>query len=321
VDPRTGHRLLFIEVPDAVLPPKRMHLDLAPIDRRRDDEVARALSLGATLLADRRRSDETGWVVLVDPEGNEFCVVRSDAERAERRDLHYSDADYGDARFVGCTFDGATFRGVVLSNVSIDGEIDGMSVNGVDVAPLIEAELNRRFPGRELRRATNVAQLRQSWDKVRAAWSDAIASVQGLPGHMTVVGVDGEWSFLDTLRHLVMATDVWLRGAVQRIDPPYHPIGLPFAEYGADGYDTSYFTETGPSFERVLEVRAERQGMVTEFLHSAVDRDLTEERINPWADDRSVSVGHCLGVILNEEWEHLRFALRDLDVLKSRDVS
>jgi hypothetical protein len=83
VDPHTGHRLLFIEVPDATLPSKRVHLDLVPTDRSRDDEVMRVLASGATLRADRRRPDGSGWVVLSDPEGNEFCVLRSDDERAE----------------------------------------------------------------------------------------------------------------------------------------------------------------------------------------------------------------------------------------------
>ena len=84
VDPRSGHRLLFIEVPDARSVKNRIHLDLAPTDRTRDEEVERVSALGATQLADRRRPDGTGWVVFADPEGNEFCVLRSDAEREAR---------------------------------------------------------------------------------------------------------------------------------------------------------------------------------------------------------------------------------------------
>ena len=59
----------------------RLHLDLAPDDRTRDEEVERVIGLGAALVADRRNDDGSGWVVLADPEGNEFCVERSDAER------------------------------------------------------------------------------------------------------------------------------------------------------------------------------------------------------------------------------------------------
>jgi catechol 2,3-dioxygenase-like lactoylglutathione lyase family enzyme len=81
--PEDGHQILFIEVPDAKRGKNRMHFDLRPTDRTRDDEVERLLSIGATQLEDHRdiRGDGTGWVTLADPEGNEFCVLRSDAER------------------------------------------------------------------------------------------------------------------------------------------------------------------------------------------------------------------------------------------------
>jgi hypothetical protein len=81
--PETGHRVLFIEVPDARAVKNRLHFDLRPVDRTRDEEVDRLVSIGASRLADHRdvRGDGTGWVTLADPEGNEFCVLRSDAER------------------------------------------------------------------------------------------------------------------------------------------------------------------------------------------------------------------------------------------------
>jgi catechol 2,3-dioxygenase-like lactoylglutathione lyase family enzyme len=82
VDLRSGHRLLFVEVPDAKSSKNRLHLDLAPTSATRDEEVGRLRGLGAQDVADLRRPDGTGWVVLRDPEGNEFCVLRSDAERA-----------------------------------------------------------------------------------------------------------------------------------------------------------------------------------------------------------------------------------------------
>jgi hypothetical protein len=78
-----GHpNLLFIRVPEAKTVKNRVHLDLLPTDRTRDEEVERLLGLGATLVADHRRADGGGWAVLADPEGNEFCVERSAAERA-----------------------------------------------------------------------------------------------------------------------------------------------------------------------------------------------------------------------------------------------
>ncbi|MEV7684754.1 VOC family protein [Streptomyces bungoensis] len=76
-----GAGLLFVTVPDAKTVKNRVHFDLQPQDRGRDEEVERLLGLGATLVDDRRRADGTGWAVLADPEGNEFCVERSAAER------------------------------------------------------------------------------------------------------------------------------------------------------------------------------------------------------------------------------------------------
>ncbi|MFD0372231.1 VOC family protein [Streptomyces sp. NPDC127114] len=77
-----GADLLFIQVPEKKSLKNRVHLDLQPQDRTRDEEVERLIALGATLFDDQRRPDGTGWVVLQDPEGNEFCVERSKAERA-----------------------------------------------------------------------------------------------------------------------------------------------------------------------------------------------------------------------------------------------
>ncbi|MEV6949833.1 VOC family protein [Streptomyces sp. NPDC051172] len=74
--------LLFLRVDDRKAVKNRVHLDLQPQDRTRDEEVERLLLLGATLQGDHRRPDGTGWVTLHDPEGNEFCVERSAAERA-----------------------------------------------------------------------------------------------------------------------------------------------------------------------------------------------------------------------------------------------
>jgi hypothetical protein len=71
-------RILFIEVPEAKELKNRMHFDLRPVEGSRDEEVERVLALGATQVADRRRAEGKGWVVLADPEGNEFCILRAD---------------------------------------------------------------------------------------------------------------------------------------------------------------------------------------------------------------------------------------------------
>ncbi|MFH8367609.1 VOC family protein [Streptomyces sp. NPDC018031] len=78
-----GAGLLFIRVPEKKTVKNRVHLDLQPQERSRDEEVDRVLALGATLVADHRRPDGSGWVTLADPEGNEFCVERSASERTD----------------------------------------------------------------------------------------------------------------------------------------------------------------------------------------------------------------------------------------------
>src|SRR6187551_1008449 len=80
-DPETGHLLLFIEVPDVKSVKNRIHFDLRPREGTRDEELERLLAHGATQVGDRRGlyGPGTGWVVLADPEGNEFCILRSEA--------------------------------------------------------------------------------------------------------------------------------------------------------------------------------------------------------------------------------------------------
>ena len=84
IDPGGGQRVLFIEVPEGKQVKNRVHFDLVPTDRTRDEEIERVLALGATPFDDLRQADGSGWLVLADPEGNEFCILRSDAERQPR---------------------------------------------------------------------------------------------------------------------------------------------------------------------------------------------------------------------------------------------
>ena len=78
-----GFSLLFIPVPEGKTVKNRVHLDLVPAVRSRDEEVARLLTVGASLVSDHRKPDGTGWATLADPEGNEFCVERGERERGE----------------------------------------------------------------------------------------------------------------------------------------------------------------------------------------------------------------------------------------------
>lgn len=234
--------------------------------------------------------------------------------------------DFEGATFVNTSFKGATVRfsdvsGMTMRSVDVDGlDIDShdlffgsLLVNGVDVVPLVDAELNRQFPGRELQKAKTPEGLREGWVAVQAAWQ---ATVEDTPPDLVDAHVEDEWSLAQTLRHLVLATDTWLRGAIQRVPQPFHEIGQIFTGAEESGFDMSIFRAEPPAYDEVLAVRAERQQMVTDFLATVTPDLLAEERSNPWGGDWRPSVGDCVRVILEEEWAHLRYIRRDLALLR-----
>ncbi len=233
----------------------------------------------------------------------------------------FVDADLRGARFVRTDLSRAVMRAVDVQGADIDAPwlLDGESallVNGVDVAPLVEAELNRRFPGRAERRAEDPGGLRSAWAALERTWAATLERVAAMPAGSVDVSVDCEWSFAQTLRHLVMATDTWLRRAIQEVDEPFHPIGQPNAEYETDGNDMSVFTTGTPPYDDVLDVRAGRVAMVRDFLASVTEEELAVTRSNPWAPEYDETVLSCLHTILEEEWEHHRYAVRDLGVIE-----
>jgi hypothetical protein len=240
--------------------------------------------------------------------------------------------EFEGATFVRASFKGATLRscdvsGVTMRSVDVGGlDIDShdlffgsLFVNGVDVVPLVDAELNRQFPGRELQKAQTPEGLRDAWVAVRAAWQTTVAAT---PPSLVDAHVEQEWSLAQTLRHLVLATDAWLRGAILRVPQPFHEIGQIFTGADRMGFDMSIFRVGPPVFEEVLTVRAERQRMVGDFLATATTELLAEERADPWGgDDWRPTVGDCVRVVLEEEWAHLRYTRRDLARLSSSDDS
>jgi hypothetical protein len=212
---------------------------------------------------------------------------------------------------------GVTMRAVDVGGLDIDSHdlmFGTLVVNGVDVVPLVEAELDRRFPGRALQKSQTPDGLREGWVAVQAAWAETVA---GTPPELVDAHVEDEWSLAQTLRHLVLATDTWLRGAIQGVEQPFHEIGLVFTGAERMGVDMSVFRADSPAYDEVLAVRAERQQLVTDFLDTATPELLAEERRNPWEPDGEwrPTVGDCVRVVLEEEWAHLRYVRRDLELL------
>jgi hypothetical protein len=224
--------------------------------------------------------------------------------------VEFSDRDLSGVRFVRCLLRDAVIRGSDVTGMEIDDHDlhhGCLWVNGVDVSPYVETELNRRMPGRGLRTATTPAGLRSARSAVEQAWAGVLPTASGRED----ISVDGEWSFSQTLRHLVLATNAWLHGAILGRDKPFLWIGQPFADYELAGGGTTIFREP-KTYGEVLAVRAEHQGMVRDYLATVTDEVLAETRPDPWAPEHRVQVLHCLHVILNEEWEHQRYAVRDL---------
>jgi hypothetical protein len=171
------------------------------------------------------------------------------------------------------------------------------------------------FPGRAERRAADPDGLRAAWAALQRTWTATLERVSAMPAGTEDVSVGGEWSFAQTLRHLVLATDMWLGRAVLEIRQPFHPVGLADTGTEADGLDMSNFVTATPSYAEVLEARESRVAMVREFLAGVTPGELATTRQNPHNPGVAATTLGCLHVILNEEWEHHRYAVRDLDAI------
>lgn len=231
--------------------------------------------------------------------------------------------DLTGARFTECDFTDVVLRGVDTTRMDVDApwleSTGGFLVNGVDVTAYVVAELDRRFPGRGQRSAQSAVELRIAWAALEAAWAPVLERVAAMPDGTVDVRVAGEWSFAQTLRHLVLATDMWLTKPVLRRERPFHPLGL-LHDGGEDEHDVSVFATGTPTYDAVLEARADRVAMVRDYLADVTDDVLDERRANPHDPRHDETVRSCLHTILEEEWEHLRFALRDLDAIDRAQV-
>jgi hypothetical protein len=239
----------------------------------------------------------------------------------ELRKAEFVGTDLTGARFVESYLSGVVMRGVDVQGADIDapwlGDDGSLRVNGVNVAPFVNAELNRRFPGRASRRAADPDGLRAAWAALEQTWSATLERAAAMPAGAVDISVGGEWSFAQTLRHLVLATDMWLGRAILEIEQPFHPIGLMYTGPEEVGIDLSVLTPVTPPYAEVLQVRAGRIAMVRDFLATVTPEVLAAPRKNPHDPGNEETIRSCLHVILMEEWEHLRFAVRDLDAIEA----
>ena len=136
-------------------------------------------------------------------------------EDVDLKGSEFRKVDLSDAQFRDVYLHGVRMRGVELAHVDINGEILDVTINGVEIAPLVTAELDRRYPDRAKMRPTDAAGFREAWDVVERLWGETVDRARRLDPALLNESVDDEWSFIQTLRHLVFATDAWIR----RCDP------------------------------------------------------------------------------------------------------
>ena len=238
--------------------------------------------------------------------------------------------DLRGARFVDCRLDGAEFReaslvgarfiGSVLVDVEIDALVRNLTVNGVDVVPLVEAELDRRHPERLALRPADPVGAGRALDVVDAFWAPTIELVRSLPEAARHQRVAGEWSVVETLRHLLFVYDAWFGRAVLGEARPYHPLGLTASFL--DPEDFGIDADLRPDIDEVLAARKARQDQLRAHVATMdaeiLGRPVSTHGIAGFPPEEERSPLDCLRVILNEEWSHHRFAVRDLAVLAPR---
>ncbi len=183
----------------------------------------------------------------------------------------------------------------------------------------VQAELDRRHPELVKLRATDLGALREAWSMLEELWVETTIGATRLPVDQLSERVDGEWSFLETLRHLVFATDCWVARGIYGVARPYHPWGLPWSGVGPEwAREVGIDPDASPTLDEVLQMREDSQASVRSTLDTLTDAALHDVRRAP--DDGGHpsgehSVLHCLHVVFNEEWHHRRYATRDLDTL------
>jgi DinB superfamily/Pentapeptide repeats (9 copies) len=261
-----------------------------------------------------------------DLKGSRFEHVRLTESQFNRVDLsgaQFHIVDLADAQFRDVVLNRVRMRGVELVDVDIYGEIGNLIINGVDVAPLVQAELDRRYPDRPKMRPTDPAGFREAWDVVERLWSGTVDRARRLAPELLHESVDGEWSFIETLRHLVFATDAWIRRTILGDPSPWDPLDLPWDE-APDMPGIPRDRAVRPSLDAVLELRRDRMSTVREVVDGLTDQSLDAHTVpvegQGWPESRSYPVRECLLVILNEEWEHRLYAERDLSVLEAGQV-
>ena len=238
------------------------------------------------------------------------------------RGTRFDVADLRGARFTDCDLTDVTIRDGWLVNVSISGYLSNVTVNGVDVTDFVSAELDRRHPERvQFREGQTADDVRAMWDTIERLWAEAGERARRLPTAALAEQVHDEWSFEQTLRHLVFITDAWASRTVLDEPMPYHPLGLPQSWYppaaaAALGIDLT----AQPGYAEILAARTDRMAVMRSIVAGLTNEGLgrlCQRSPAPGYPDEERTVIECISVVMDEEIEHYRFAVRDLAVLEA----
>jgi hypothetical protein len=244
--------------------------------------------------------------------------TQSDRFRGAR--IHLSDLTGLEIR--DCEVSGLKIVDCYGSDVYVGGDFERLVVNDVDVTAYVEAELDRRHPARALARdAESPEDYRAAWAAIEASWGATLDRARLLPEATLHQQVDGEWSLVETQRHLLFASDAWLGNAVLEEDAPYHPLGFPAGGMPPEQSAKLGLTlEATPTFDEVLVPRLARMAVLRQVVDgltaAELDRVCGRKPADPYPDQEYV-VRRCLKVVLKEEAEHHRYAVRDLAVLEA----
>lgn len=205
---------------------------------------------------------------------------------------------------------GANFFHVFLKDVRVDGEIDRLVINGVDVTDYVN-EHDRWWPLRNNLSPNSVDGLRESWAALSMEWRDFLNRVSTTDESLVHASVNGEWTLTETVRHLIFAMDKWFTMPILGFSS-FSAMGLPNTE-SQDHEWPGIDLQAVPDFTEVLQARAEQHERFSAFVATLRPEDLP--KTVTIEENGVVPAFMCFHVVLEEEFEHLRYMIRDLATL------
>lgn len=229
-------------------------------------------------------------------------------------------SDLSGARFRDCDLRGVRIASCVVDDLSItgfDGATGTVVVDDVDVTAYVRAELDRRHPERVLvRAARDLEELRGAWDELERLWEATVSRARELPEATLQTRVDDEWSFVETVRHLVFAIDTWQGRMLAGEEAPNHPMGLvPTDTSPATAALLGLDPDARPTSDEALAAFADRRARLRAAVGSLTQDELDQPRralLDPPDGYEERTVRECVTTILREHSEHRRYAVRDL---------